>query len=265
MSRFALLLLLLVPSAVFAQSSVVEEVTSTYAAPRWQIGVGVAVRDSPYVGEDTRVRPLPWFSYEGERWFWRGLSGGFHLLEREGVSLDLLASGRMDGFDIDDLDRRQLARNGLNPAALEDRDDGLDLGAALSWRGRAGELKLQALTDVSDASDGYELALDYGYTWTLGRTLLIPGVGLSWLSKDTVRYYYGTLDAEEARGVPGYRPDAALVPKLQLGVVRPLNQQWRVFGAVSYRFLPSEISDSPFLESDSDGYASLAIGIARSF
>lgn len=265
MRQFLSLSILLLPAAALAQSTVVEDVTSIYAAPRWQIGAGVAVGDSPYAGEGTRVRALPWFSYEGEHWFWRGLSGGFHLLESDAFSLDLLASGRMDGFDIDDLGRGQLARNGLDPALLEDRDDGLDLGAAVSWRGRAGELKLQALADVTSVSDGYELVLDYGYPWKLGRTLLIPGIGLSWLSKDSVRYYYGTLDAEEARGVGAYHPDAALVPEIQLGVVRPLNDKWRLFGSVSYRFLPSEISDSPFLEPDTDGYGRLILGVSRSF
>lgn len=265
MTRFSTLLFVLVPSTAFAQSSVVEDVTSNYGSSRWQVGAGASISDSPYAGEGTRITPVPWISYEGRRIFWRGVSGGVHVFDGDAFTFDAVAAGRFDGFDIGDLDRRQLERNGLDPSLLEDRDSGLDVGVAANWRGRAGDLKLQALADATDSSGGYEVSIDYGYSWQLGETVLITSVGASWLSRDTVRYYYGTLDEEEARGVTAYRPDAALVPQVQLGFVRPLGEKWRLFGSLSYRFLPDEITDSPFLERDSSGYGNLKIGFARSF
>ncbi|GHH49402.1 MULTISPECIES: MipA/OmpV family protein [Gammaproteobacteria] len=265
MTRLPALFFLLFPSLALAQSSVVEDVASTSAPKRWQLGAGVSVNDSPYVGEGMRIRPFPWVSYEGERLFWRGLSGGVHVHKSDGFVFDAILAGNFDGFDIDDLSRSGLERNGLDPARLEDRDDGVDAGLAATWRGAAGELKLQALADVTDRSGGYELGLDYGYPRRWGRTLLIPSVGVRWLSKDVVRYYYGTLDEEEARGVAPYRPDAALVPQVRLGIVRPLGGNWRLVGALSYRFLPSEIGDSPFLERGSNGTGSLQLGFVRSF
>lgn len=260
-----LLVLLALPMAASAQSTVTADVAAREAGTRWQLGIGAAVSDSPYAGEDTRTRVMPWIGYEGERVFFRGTGGGVHLLRRDGFAFDALLSARLDGFDIDDLGRRDLARNGLDADLLEDRDDGADAGAALSWSGRAGELKLQALADVTDASGGYELSLDYGYTWRLGRTVLIPSVGARWLSKDLVRYYFGTLDEEEARGVAAYRPDAALVPQLRLSVLHPLGEHWRVFGSVSYRFLPDAITDSPLIDPDASGSANVMVGISRGF
>ncbi|MEE7567927.1 MipA/OmpV family protein, partial [Xanthomonas sp. Kuri4-3] len=118
---------------------------------------------------------------------------------------------------------------------------------------------------VSDASGGYELSLDYGYPWRRGRTVWVPSVGARWLSRDLTRYYYGTWDTEAARGVPGYRPDAALVPQLKLSVLHPLGERWRLFGAVSYRLLPDAISDSPFLEPDRHGSGNVQVGVSRGF
>lgn len=148
---------------------------------------------------------------------------------------------------------------------LEDRDDSLDAGLAIGWRGRAGELKLRALADVSGASGGYDLSIEYAHAWRLGRTTLIPGIGVHRLSAEMTRYYYGTLDEEEARGVPAYRPGAAWVPEARLGFARPLGARWRLFGALGYRFLPGELADSPWLERDRSGSASFTVGVSRGF
>lgn len=265
MLKFFAVFALLSPLAAQAQSGVAADVAVRESPSRWQLGIGASISDSPYAGEGTRVTPVPWVTYEGDRWFWRGLSGGIHVLKSDGFALDAIVSGRLDGFDIDDLGRRELARNGLDAALLEDRDNSLDAGVAVSWRGAAGEIKLQALADVTDASGGYELSLDYGYQWRWGRTILVPSVGARWLSKDMTRYYYGTLDEEVARGVPAYRPGAALLPQVKLSVLRPLGEKWRLFGAISYRFLPNEVSDSPFLEPDRSGSGNVQVGVSRSF
>ncbi len=258
--------LLLVPTIAMAQGvSSSSDLLADAQDDRWTLGVAVSVRDSPYVGEGTRVRPLPLVTLDGQRFFWRGLSGGIHLIQRKSLSIDAVLSGRFDGFDIKDLSRAGLARNGLDGTALEDRDDALDAGLAASWRGRAGELKVSALADVTDASGGYEFAVDYGYALQWGRTTVVPGAGVRWMSKDLVNYYYGTLDEEISRGVAPYRPGSALVPQVSVGFSRPLGEKWRVLGGVDYKFLPNELADSPLLEPDSNGSAAVRLGISRSF
>lgn len=231
----------------------------------WSLGLGVAVSDSPYAGEGTKVSPLPFVVYEGETFFWRGVSGGYHAFDNGVFSLDAIAALRADGFDIDDLGDAELRANGLDPALLEDRDFGLDLGVDARWRGDLGELRLQAVHDVSDASGGQEVSLDYGYRILWGRTAITPGIGVKWLSEDSMQYYYGTLDEEEARGVASYRPDAAIVPEVRINIARKLGEKWGLFGTVQYKFLPDDITDSPFIEPDTDGSASIVIGFARSF
>lgn len=270
MLRYALAVSLLLPSLALAQSSTADLLAQSKPAEpahddRWSLGLGASVRDSPYAGEGTRIRPWPLITYEGERLFWRGRAGGVHLVSSGSFSLDAILSVRLDGFDIEDLGRRELLANGLNPDLLEDRDDGLDVGLAVGWRGRAGELKLEALADATDASGGYEVKLNYGYALHWGRTTFVPDVGVTWMSKDLADYYYGILDEEVARGVSAYRPGSVVVPQVSVGFSRPFGAKWRMIGAVSYEFLPDEISDSPLLEPDTSGVPRLTIGFSRSF
>ena len=121
------------------------------------------------------------------------------------------------------------------------------------------------MADVTDTSGGYELAVDYGYALQWGRTKVVPGAGVRWMSMDLVNYYYGTLDEEISRGVASYQPGSALVPQVSVGFSRPLGGKWRVLGGVDYKFLPNELVDSPLLEPDSNGSAGVRFGISRSF
>lgn len=267
MSRLPILLFLALPcSTAFAQNTTdAADQALQDANRRWTLGVAASAIDSPYAGEGTRFRPLPLVRFQGERFFLRGGDAGVHLFKRDAFNVDAFVSGRFDGFDIDDLGRTELAANGVDAALLEDRDDGLDAGLAAGWLGRAGRIRLRAVADVSGTSDGLEASLDYGYPIRWGRTTIEPIVGARWMSSDLADYYYGTLDAEVARGVPLYRPGAAVVPRLGLSFARALTPRWTLVGRLEYEILPDEITDSPLLEPDTDGTASLMIGIGRSF
>lgn len=265
-THLAFATLFLLPSLAWAQSTsdpnnlVAEEVHS-----RWTLGVGASISDSPYAGEDTRVRPFPLVTYAGKRLFWNGLSGGVHAIKGDVFTLDVILSGRFDGFDIKDLGRAELAQNGVDASKLKDRDDELDAGLAATWTWRGGEFKLRALTDVTDTSSGNEFSAEYGYPLHFGRTTLEPNLAVRWMSKDLANYYYGTWDEEVARGVPSYQPGSVVVPQLGITLFRPLGKKWFLFGAVDYKFLPNEITDSPLLDRDASGTAGLKLGFSRRF
>ncbi len=236
------------------------------APQRWAVGLGAAAIESPYAGEDGRVRAFPLVSYEGERLFLRGISGGVHLMESGGFQLDAILAARLDGFDIDDLGRSELLANGVNPALLSDRDDGLDAGLRASYRSPFGVISLEGVHDVAGASEGYEFELDYRYTWKLAETALTAITGATWLSADTTGYYYGFLDEEVARGVAAYSPGSAVIPRVGVSLMHPLgSSRWQLLGALDYQFLPDELQDSPLLEPDTEGVARVMIGLSRRF
>jgi outer membrane protein len=230
---------------------------------RWGIGAGAAMIDSPYAGEDIRVRPIPLLSYEGEKYFFRGATGGYHFIDTPLLSFDLVGVARIDGFDIDDLGTRELAARGVDRDLLEDRDDQLDVGLGLSWRGGFGEMQLRAVTDATDTSSGQEVSLTYSYRMRMGSFSVTPMVGVSYLSEDLADYYYGILDEEISRGVVNYKPGAAVVPQAAVNVMRPFGEHWAMMGSVRYMLLPDELTDSPLIESDAA--ASLFIGLTYRF
>jgi MipA family protein len=228
------------------------------------IGLGVSLAESPYAGADGSTSLLPLVNYEGERFFVRGLTGGVHLYEHEGFGLDAILSGRFDGIDADDFGREELAENGIDRSLLEDRDDGIDLGLRATWNSRLGELQATAKADVSGASKGYELALEYGYPLQIAGATVTPSVAVSYLSDNLADYYYGTLDDEEERGVARYRPGAVVVPSLAIGVSRPFGERWVLNAEASYRSLPGDLRDSPLSEGDS-GQAGVKVGLSWIF
>jgi outer membrane scaffolding protein for murein synthesis (MipA/OmpV family) len=97
------------------------------------------------------------------------------------------------------------------------------------------------------------------------QTLVTPVIGATWLSKDTANYYYGTLDEEVARGVVDYKPDAVVIPHVGVGFMRAFGEKRAMVSFLRYSFLPDELKDSPVLEPDSDGIASILIGVQRCF
>lgn len=253
------LVLLALPATAFAQES-------PAPAGKWSLGIGAAAIESPYAGEGSRVRPFPLIGYEGERVFLRGISGGVHLYQSDQFTFDAVLSARLYGFDIEDLGRAELLANGVDADLLSDRDDGIDAGLRATFGSTWGAISLEAVRDISNASDGYEISLDYRYTWLFGRTALTANTGASWTSADLAGYYFGVLDEEVARGVAAYSPGSAVIPRLGLTLMHPIgSSKWQFLGSVEYQFLPSELSDSPLLEPDSDGFGRVVFGLSRRF
>ena len=256
------LVLLALSAAAAAQSG---PAAPARTAGEWTLGLGAVAIDSPYAGEGSRLRPVPLLDYEGERAFVRGNAAGVHLAQSGAFTLDAIVSVRLDGFDIDDLGRAELLANGVDAALLEDRDDGLDAGLRATYGGGWGALSLDAIHDVSDASGGYEVALDYRYTWFVGRSAIAANLGSSLLSDDLAGYYYGTLDEEVARGVAAYAPGSAIVHRIGLTWMHPVGEAWHMVASAEASHLPDELRASPLLEPDSDRSGRLFVGFGRRF
>lgn len=246
--------------------------TSAAAQPRpepgaspWGLGVGVTARTSIYAGESSNATLVPLISYQGEKFFWRGLSGGYHLLSREGFKLDATLGARFSGIKKDDFGVAELAARGINRNLLENRDDGLDLGIAGSFKGPMGVVELALKADVSGASKGFETSAKYGYPLQWGSTTVTPNVSVSHYSSKLANYYYGTLDAEVARGVVNYKPGSAVIPRVGVEVMRPFAEKWVLLGGLSYSALPSKISNSPLVDKDANGVTSVFVGVSRKF
>lgn len=234
------------------------------SSSRWGLGLGAVVSDNPYAGRSTRYRPFPLITYDSDRFFFEGITAGVHVLDTRALEIDFLIEANLDGMDAEDFGARELAANGIDRALLEDRKDSADAGFEMSFSGRYGELKFQALADVLDASGGYEASASYGVPFVLSERLeLTPSVGAKWLSADRADYYYGILDEEIARGVRSYRPGSVVIPEVGVDLQYRLADRWLLLGNVKYRALPGKVEDSPLL--DSGQSVRMFIGVLRAF
>lgn len=256
------LLLLGLSSNAFAQS---DDDTDDATSSTWGLGLAVAATDSPYVGEGTRIVPYPLISYEGKHFYFRGITAGWNVLEAGGFALSVIAEPRLDGFDVSDLSRSGLARDGIDYHLLEDRDNGASAGLRGLWGGSAGQLEMKLMADVTDKSGGQEAFVQYGYPIQLWKGILTPIVGAKWMSKDTANYYFGTLDKEVARGVVDYKPGAATIPRVGLSYYRPIGKKWSFIGNADYMVLPDRIKSSPLVDPSTDGTLTIFVGFSRGF
>ncbi len=233
--------------------------------PRFSLGIGLGVLDSPYAGEGLRYRALPLIQYQGEQVFFQGRSLGWRLARRDGFQLAAMASFRLSGFDVKDLGTRELAANGIDRRLLEDRKDSIDVGLSLEWESPVGDFTVMAMTDATGASKGQELSLEYSRPFNWAGMRIVPALGLSWMSKKMGNFYYGTLDNEVARGVVSYRPGSAVIPSLGVTVIRPFAGRWSLMGVLQYQALPGRYKDSPLIEAGERGRTSMLLGVVRAF
>ncbi|WP_411880893.1 MipA/OmpV family protein [Polaromonas sp. YR568] len=257
-----------VPAAVVLLSAL----TGAYAQPGpepgaspWGLGLGVAARTDIYAGESAKLRAVPLVSYQGEKFFWRGISGGYHLLDRDGFTLDATLGVRFGGIKKEDYGTAELAARGINRNLLEDRDRGLDLGISGAFKGTMGVVELALKADVSGASKGYEASARYGYPMQWGTAMVTPHVAVSHYSSKLANYYYGTLDAEVARGVVNYKPGSAVIPRIGVDLMQPFAGKWMLTGGLSYSALPGKIRNSPLVDKDAKGVTSVFVGVSRKF
>ncbi|WP_049621176.1 MipA/OmpV family protein [Frateuria defendens] len=250
------------PVCAWAQSTTASQDATDASPPsRWRLGVGVVAVDNSYVGVGTRLTPFPLVSFEGERFFFRGISGGAHLWKAGGFTLDAIVGTGFNNVSASDFSRSALARRGIDRSDLDNRNRSIDVGFAGSWRGEAGQFRLEAKTDVSGQSKGQEYAARYSYPLHWGRFTITPNAGATYLSSKVANYYYGIHPEEERRGVPGYRPNGALIPDVGVNVARPLGGRWMLMLNAKYSALPSKISDSPLI--DGSRATSVFVAISR--
>jgi outer membrane protein len=258
-----MLLLLASPAAAWAQSTAFQNDQDESAASRWRLGLGVVASDNAYAGRSTQLTPFPLVEYEGERVFFRGITGGVHLFRASGLEVDAIASLGLNAIDADDFGRARLARRGIDRHDLQDRKRSIDAGLAATWSGSAGRFRLEAKSDVSGHSKGQQYVFNYAYPLHLGGFAVAPGVGATFLSAKVADYYYGIHAKEVRRGVPGYRPGSALIPEAGVTVSHALGAKWDVQFRARYSVLPDKISDSPLV--DGGHGASVFVGFSRAF
>lgn len=218
------------------------------AQANWGLGVGSAWGQSPYQGVGSNPNTVPaLISYRSRFAYIRGLEAGVNVWGQGGawggIEASLLVSGRLAGYRSSDSGFLE---------GMERRGWSLDAGVGLAGRIDAHQFSLQAVHDVLDKHQGYELRGSYRYALPLTEQLQIsPGIALYWQSADLVNYYYGVKETE-ARGDerPPYEAGSGWKPSLSLSLDYAFSPQLSLMTAGRVRKLPDSAASSPLVDRD---------------
>ncbi|MGL4209371.1 MAG: MipA/OmpV family protein [Candidatus Adiutrix sp.] len=221
------------------------------------LGLGLAYSTSPYKGHDDLVLPAPVIIYNGEHLFFRGLSGGVHLLNEKSYNLSLGLSYLPHHFKPSNTDDKALKQ-------LDRRRSTLAFDLIYALRTDFGHFGLKASQDILGHSEGQLVNLSYAYPFDFDPLLLRTGAGLSWASAKHLRYYYGISSQESQKsGLMEYEPNQAISPYLSLDATYRLTQHLNLNAGSQLTFLNSEIKNSPMV--DSSRIFSAYMGVAYNF
>ena len=265
---FCYFVLAIMPASAWAQSRTsLSDQANVENPSRWRLGLGVVASNDGYVGQGTKLTPIPLVNFEGKRFYFRGITGGAHLFEADqanGFALDAIVTVGFGGINAGDFSRADLARRGIDRSKLEDRGSSFGAGFLGTWTGRIGQIELEATSDISGNSKGQKYSLKYGYALHAYDFTITPSIGATYLSSKVSDYYYGIHNVEVRRGVPDYRVGSgATIPEVGVSVFKPIGKKWAMFFMASYGVLPSKIKNSPLI--DGSNKSTVVIGLERSF
>jgi outer membrane protein len=180
------------------------------------------------------------FRYESQYFFLHSDRIGLKH-ETEGARYELFLRRRLEGFAID--------RTPESMTGMAKRFGGNDVGIAARRRLGDGFIYGEAMHDVSDVSDGYELRLGYRYErWWTGRLRWRPYATLAWRDAKLNNYYYGVRPEEQTAARPAYEPDAGL--NLELGALAAyrVSRGWQALAGIGITRWADTVSASPIFE-----------------
>jgi len=237
--------------------SVLPAISQAQGRPEgFSFGLAAVANDSPFVGGDVSFGLLPILGYDS-RAYSVGILQGLRVtaFERDSFRLSVIAAPR---FYLEILDTEGAALDGI------DRNITGEAGFAIEYSlGRATEIGLRGVQEVTGEHGGQELVLNVRQRVALGSFPLILGGDLRWQSADHAEYAWGVRPEEATATRAAYAPGAVLIPGLSIGTFVPINEKTSVIATLRVDFLPDEVSSSPIV--DQDMTTSAFIGITRSF
>jgi outer membrane protein len=247
-------------AAVFISQAVMADEISVDRGKRpVTVGIGAMYKDKPYKKYDSseKTSAVPLILYEGEHFFARGPTLGWDFLDSDAMELAVIGELMNGGYDSGD-------SNVLT--GMKDRDASFGVGGHVVWQPEKMGIKLAAVTDITDNSEGTQVHGEVFYVHRTGNWMFKPSAGIAWQNEDYNDYYYGVrpLEANLAIGRTPYSADSDI--NYRVGVMAIYQQKsspWMYMAGARYSFLGDEIDDSPIVDDDTELTAIL--GFAYSF
>ena len=210
-------------------------------ASRWGLGVGLGTERSLYKGINSKNIGIPLISYENSyvRLFGNTLD----------VKLPSLGPVRFALRTKVALGEGYKASDSSFLTGMDTRKGSLDIGLAATVPTPYAKLTMEWLADASGNSKGQQLkfGIERPFVWDR-RFELTPSLGVTWLDKKYVDYYYGVKPTEATAARPEYLGKATtnVEAALRLGYV--IDPHQRVFLEFTETHWGSGITSSPLVD-----------------
>jgi len=210
------------------------------------LGGGLRLGGDLYLGADTdefrTIDLVPLYLYNGKYAFFRGTSGGVHLVSNDNLELNLLGRYRFNQLDPD--------RNRFYEG-IQRRKQTLDGGIELRLRGRFGALNANYLVDTLDRHGGESAEMSYRYRFDLGPYSLSPFVSWAWNDAELTNYYYGVSESEALADRPEYVPGDSQSVSFGMNTTWWVSDRIQIFANLGFGGVDTVVSESPLTGEDS--------------
>ena len=234
-------LLISVITIFLSQSAIADEFSVDTGKRPFTIGIGALYKDKPYEDYDSseKTNAVPIVLYQGERFFVRGATIGWDILDSDVWQLAIIGEFLNDGYDSSDSDFL---------VGMSDRDPSFGVGGHVIWKPENLGLKLAVVSDIADNSDGSQVRGEIFYTHRMGDWLFKPSAGIVWQDDDYNDYYYGVRSREAAPFRPAYSADSDVNYRFgALAIYQQQTSPWMYMAGVRFDLLGDEIDDSPIV------------------
>lgn len=219
-------------------------------ASSWGIGVAVGSTRPAYKGMDYDTVVLPMLSYENQ---YLKLSGPTLELKLPGIELGEsqrlnfgIVGHLFDGSGYEASDSSHLS-------GMAERKSGAWAGAKVEWENDVADVSLELLGDASRNSKGKRMLLGIGRKWFINPNLmLIPQVGVEWVDKNYVDYYYGVRSNEARAGRAAYSGKATVNPEISLTGIYTFDKNHSMMLNIGVKSLGKGIKNSTLVERSSE-------------
>jgi outer membrane scaffolding protein for murein synthesis (MipA/OmpV family) len=227
-----------------AQAQEVAEIPFWHQPPGTAgLGGGLRFGQDPYLAADNDDQRnfdlVPLYLYEGEHFFARGASGGFHIVNNDDYELNVMARYRFQQLDPD--------RNEFYEG-LEERRQTLDAGVEFRMSKAWGELAVNWLTDTLDRHNGQQAQVTYRYRFETGRWSISPFITWTYQDKKLTDYYFGVSEAEATLDRPQFSAGSSQWNTFGLNTAWHFSDRIVFFANVAFAGADSEVWDSPLVE-----------------
>ncbi|MDW6004592.1 MipA/OmpV family protein [Vibrio mangrovi] len=210
------------------------------------LGLGASYATSTYKNYDESTLPIPVINYDSDVFFIHSLTAGAYLYQDQYNVLQAAVSYYAQEFDPSDANDSQMK-------LLDKRSSTAMGGISYTFRSPLGNFTTSVAGDILDETSGGMLAsaqYDYPIPFTQ-KLVVVPATGLKYTNSKLNQHYYGITARESAlSGLAEYTPGSAVTPYFGLTLKYNVSDRLGAFVSSRYQILPTEIKDSPMVDSN---------------